>query len=66
MGQGFGAYKAPLLFTSSPFHLFTCSSFRLLNFHVFEDRIVDAERMNAVANQLADLDQRAAELRRYL
>ncbi len=66
MGQSLGAYKAPLLFTSSPFHLLTFSPFRLLKFAVFEDHIVDAERMNAVANQLADLDQRAAELRRYL
>jgi len=27
---------------------------------------MDAERVNAVVNKLADLDQRAAELRRYL
>jgi len=27
---------------------------------------MEAERVNAIANQLADLAQRAAELRRYL
>ena len=30
------------------------------------DRIMDAERINAVEYALDDLDQRAAELRRYL
>jgi hypothetical protein len=28
--------------------------------------VMEAERVNAIANQLADLAQRAAELRRYL
>jgi hypothetical protein len=28
--------------------------------------IMEAERLNAVANALEDLDRRAAELRRYL
>jgi hypothetical protein len=30
------------------------------------NRIMDAERINAVESALNDLDQRAAELRRYL
>jgi len=31
-----------------------------------ENRIMDAERINAVEYALDDLEQRAAELRRYL
>jgi hypothetical protein len=31
-----------------------------------QDAIMEAERINAVANTLADLARRAAELRRYL
>jgi hypothetical protein len=31
-----------------------------------QDKHMEAERLNAIANALTGLDQRAAELRRYL
>jgi hypothetical protein len=31
-----------------------------------DSRIMEAERINAIAKQLADIDTRAMELRRYL
>ncbi len=34
--------------------------------HHYENRIMEAEHINSIANKLDDLAQRAAELRRYL
>lgn len=40
--------------------------FRAIIAAFFQEKIMEAEQLNAIANRLSDLTQRTSELRRYL